>query len=703
MKKNHNLPEDRFNNREISWLLFNQRVLEESENKRHPLLERLRFLSISASNLDEFYSVRVAGLVAMVRQNIMHKNMCNLSAEEQLNLIYSHAEKLMHNQQRIWRDIYTELEHENFKILKETGLNQEQSDYISALFENEIFPLLTPMAIDPAHPFPFIPHQGIALIMTVINKSNGAKNDIIIPVPMSLKRFFRLPHENMYFIAIEDIIIAHISKLFPNYDVDGIGLFKILRDTDIEIEEEAEDLVREFETALRKRRRGNVIRLKVMDYTPEHLQNLVLREYNLRDNGMTLVSHILGMSSLSELITSERKDLLFPPFSPRMPERIRDFNGDIFSAIAAKDFIVHHPYESFDAVVQFIDQAAHDPDVVAIKFTLYRTSKDSPIVKSLIEAAENGKNVTAVVELKARFDEAANIKQARAMERAGVQVVFGFVDWKTHAKLATVIRKENGQLRTYTHIGTGNYHPVTAKIYTDLSLFTINEALGRDAAKIFNFVTGYIEPQDLEEMSVSPLYMKKHLIDMIHQEIAYKKAGKPAMITAKMNSLVDPEIIDELYLASQAGVQIHLNIRGICCLKPQVKGLSENITVQSIVGRFLEHARIVAFANGSEYPSNETKIFMSSADWMPRNLNRRVETLVPLLNETVRQQVLYQILPACFSDNIQSWYLQADGSYKKIVEMKKTKEFSAHAFFMDNPGLSGRGRALKKSKPFVFK
>ncbi|MEM6603247.1 MAG: RNA degradosome polyphosphate kinase, partial [Pseudomonadota bacterium] len=664
-EKNTSLPADRYNNREISWLLFNQRVLEEARNKDNPLFERLRFLSISASNMDEFYSVRVAGLMEIAKQRNNMRNMRGETPSEQLKQIYHKTAIIMEDQQRIFAELNAELKKEGVTLVTCDDLTSDEKDYVGDLFENEIFPLLTPLAIDPAHPFPFIPHEGIALTFSLRSFEGVAAKDIIIPIPLSLKRFYRLPSDKIRFIAIEDIIARHSDRLFPKHAQIDIGMFKILRDTDIDIEEEAEDLVREFETALRKRNRGDIVRLKILKKMPPYLQAIIIDEYSLPGDAIIMVDQMVGLSSLQELIVKERHDLLFKPFSARMPARIRDYGGDIFKAVAANDFLVHHPYESFDSVVQFLQQAADDPDVVAIKFTLYRTSEDSPIVKALIEAAENGKNVTAIVELKARFDEAANIRQARALERAGAHVVFGFMKWKTHAKLATIIRREGAHLRTYTHIGTGNYHPQTAKIYTDISFFTANEALGRDAIKIFNFVTGYIPPQNLEKMSVSPITLKSKLLDLIQTEIKNARQGKPAFMVAKMNSLVDPEIIDALYYAARAGVHIYLNIRGICCLKPGVKGLSENIHVVSLVGRFLEHARMVVFANGGDYGSEQNKIFISSADWMPRNLDRRVESLVPIEDINVKKQIIEHIFPAYFTDNCNAWWLQNDGSYAR--------------------------------------
>lgn len=688
MDKKTYTPKERFINREISWLAFNQRVLDEASNLNHPLFERLRFLSISASNLDEFFSVRVAGLITLSKENTSRMNMRGETSGEQLKDIYLKTDELMQNQQKIWCELKKELFQNGIEILSQSDINSEDMALSEEIFLNEVFPLLTPIAIDPAHPFPFLAHQGMALILNLRNKSTEEENNMVIPLPTTLPRFFRLYPDKHKYITLENIIINNLHLILPNHEELGFGLFKILRDTDIEIEEEAEDLVREFETALRRRRRGDVVRLKIMSYTPENLKKIVFDEYELPKEAVFESEYILGMTSLSQLISNDRPELLFPSYQAHMPTIVKQHNGDIFKAISTRDFIVHHPYETFDIVTKFLEQAAYDPDVVAIKLSLYRTSKDSPIVKALVNAAENGKNVTVVVELKARFDEAANIQQARMMERAGVQVVFGFLEWKTHAKIATVMRRENGKLKTYTHMGTGNYHPVTAKIYTDISLFTVNDAYGRDATKIFNYVTGYIEPQWMEVMELAPVNLKETLLSLIENERKNAGDGKPAFIYAKMNALVDPQVIDALYRASQAGVKIFLNIRGVCCLRPNVEGLSDNIIVKSIVGRFLEHSRISIFANGEEYGHHANRVFISSADWMPRNLDRRIETLIPILDNKVKLEFLEQIMPAFFADNTQSWYLDKDKNYVRATPKKKTQAFCVHNVFMKGLPLS---------------
>ncbi|WP_294326688.1 RNA degradosome polyphosphate kinase [uncultured Sphingomonas sp.] len=692
-------PEARYFNRELSWLAFNRRVLDEACNPDHPLLERLRFLSISATNIDEFFMVRVAGLKGQQNQGVGHESVDGLTPSQQLAAITVDAAGLVDSQQRIWRDIAAALVEADIAVLGADEIHGDTETWLERHFREQVFPVLTPQALDPAHPFPFIPNLGSAMLFDLIRRSDEVEVREVVLLPPAMPRFVRLPGKAARYVAIETILRHFSGLFFPGYTVRASAAFRVIRDSDIELEEEAEDLVLYFRTAIKRRRRGRIIRLEIESGISDELVQLLRDEMGGSDALITETGGFLGIGDLSMLVAEDRPDLKFPPFSPRFPERIREYGGDCFAAIRAKDIVVHHPYETFDVVLAFLKQAAADPDVVAIKQTLYRAGKQSAVVAALVAAAEAGKSVTAVVELKARFDEEQNLNLASVLERAGVQVVYGFIEWKTHAKISMVVRREEQGYRTYCHFGTGNYHPVTARIYTDLSFFTADPVIGRDAAQVFNYITGYVEPQALQQLAISPRDLRNRLEALIEGEIQTARSGGEGSIWLKMNSLVDPALIDKLYEASAAGVQIDLIVRGICCLRPGVPGMSDNIRVKSVVGRFLEHSRIYCFGNGQALPNDDALVYVSSADWMPRNFDRRVEYLLPINNPTVHDQVLDQVMVANLLDTEQTWELGPDGSYRRVA--KGERPFNLHRYFMTNPSLSGRGAAIESGSATV--
>lgn len=695
-------PEDRYFNRELSWLAFNERVLAEASHSAYPLLERLRFLSISGGNLDEFMMIRVAGLAGQVRSGVTETSLDGRTPQQQLTAIREKYRELEERQQTILAELRPQLLEEGIHIVKgRDKLEPEAEEWLRQYFVDHIMPVITPQALDPAHPFPFVGNLGIGALFKLTRKSDSSEIVEMVLIPSALPRFVRVPGEKAVYIAVERLVVRFAHLLFPGFEINGDGVFRVLRDSDIEIEEEAEDLVRYFRSAIQRRRRGRVIMLEIDESFDAEAEEMLRDRLSLERAFITKTEGMLGIVGLEEVVKEDRPDLKFTPYTPRYPERVMEHDGDVFSAIHEKDIVIHHPYESFEVVADFVRQAARDPHVVSIKQSLYRAGQQSPIINALCEAAENGKSVTAVVELKARFDEEQNLHWAGELERAGVQVIYGFIDWKTHAKISMVVRQEEGGYRTYCHFGTGNYHPVTAKIYTDLSYFTSDPALGRDAGKLFNFITGYVEPDHLEKLAISPLNLRDLLLANIDAEIEHARAGKPATIWWKINQITEKTVIDKLYEASAAGVQVVIVCRGICCLRPGVPGLSDNITVKSIIGRFLEHGRIYAFGNGENLPSDRAKVYIASADVMDRNLYRRVEVMVPITNDTVHDQVLDQVLLANLLDTRQSWLLDGEtGEYERVEDEAGVEDagFNCHEYFMTNPSLSGRGGALKDDR-----
>jgi polyphosphate kinase len=691
---------NKYINREISWLKFNLRVLAEASNLKNPILERLKFLSIAANNLDEFFMVRVAGIYNQIKDKVSFLSHDGLTSEKQLERIIIKTKRLLAASNEAWSNLKVDLSKEGILFVSYRDLNKSEKVRLNKIFRENIYPILTPLIIDPSHPFPFVPNKGHFLVMLLNKRNKSKKFFATILIPQNIERFINISNrmDVKKYLSIEHIISNYVNYLFPGYHLNKYTSVRIIRDSDIEFEEEAEDLILYLEKALKKRRRGRIVKLEIRSNADPLLKKFVYKKLEVTEDEVYEMDSFVGVHQIDQIYNKKNTNLVFKSFNPRQVERLKQFNDDYFATIKAKDFIVHHPYETFDAVIQFLTQAAEDPNVIAIKQTLYRTTSDSPIVKALVLAAEKGKSVTAVVEVKARFDEETNISLASTLEKAGVQVVYGFVKLKTHAKASLIIRKEKSKLVSYVHLGTGNYHPVNAKIYTDLSFFSSDKILCEDVEKFFNYITTYAEPKKLKKLILSPFFLRTKLYSLIDQEIENKSKGKHAEIWIKLNSLVDKAMIDKLYKASNAGVKICLFVRGICCLKPGIKGLSENIIVKSIVGRFLEHSRIYCFANGEIMPSRSNLAFFSSADLMTRNLDRRVELLIPIENSTVHEQVLDQIMLANYKDAENSWFLKSDESYEKIKATKKDN-FSAHNYFMKNPSLSGRGSSINLSMP----
>jgi polyphosphate kinase len=679
------LPEH-FINRELSWLEFNARVLEEAQNETNPLLERVKFLAIFASNLDEFFMVRVAGLREQAFDAELPQDppADGLAPLEQLQQISRRAEQLVAQQYACWNEsILPALTTAGIRIHREADLDAKDRRSLDKYFRQSVFPVLTPMAIDPSHPSPRFHNRGLYLA-AMLKRVAGIGPDrlfAVVLVPQVLPRYVPVePDDKQNFVLLEDMIACRLPELFGGYDIVDHATFRITRDMDINLlEQEGDDLLRSIESRLRVRQRTEAVRLEISANMNRALLEMLVGEEEIRCEtnystaGYNEVYSIPGpidMTSMMELVQkADRSDLREATFVPRRPAELSS-GQDLFAEISAHDVLLHHPYDSFTPVVEFIAQAARDPNVLAIKQTLYRTSGDSPIVRALSEAAENGKHVTALVELKARFDEANNIVWARQMERAGVHVVYGFMEFKTHSKLAMVVRQEGKKVRRYVHMGTGNYNPTTALVYTDLGLFTADKMIADDVSAMFNFLTGYSQENEWQKLAVAPMSLRKRTIELIDEQAERAREGKKSRIFAKLNSLVDRRTIESLYRASQAGVPIDLVIRGICCLRPGLPTISENIRVRSIVDRFLEHSRILVFGEGAKQ-----QVFLSSADWMPRNFDRRVEVMYPVEAEDLRWRIVEEIIPAYLQDNCRARVLLADGSYAKAERGTDEPEF----------------------------
>ena len=679
----------RYINRELSWLEFNARVLAEADSPEVPLYERLKFLAIYSSNLDEFFMVRAAGLQAQLKSNVHDVPPDGLTVEQQLYAISERAHEMCAQQCAIWnKRVHPALRDVGLAVLHPDDLTQSALAELDQRFEADIFPVLTPIAIDPAHPFPHLRNKTLNVGIIFAPDNPSAPRYGLVQLPSSLARLVPVKHEKYRraFVTLEELIFRQVKRLFPHLPAQGHFAFRVTRNFDIELDDdEGEDLLLSIQAELRRRERGHAVRLEVEGDCPQDARKWLCRELSLdEERDLYKLEGPLMLENFPSLAKGDdHKELSDPPFRPLYVPPLRD-SEDFFQTISKGDVLLHHPYESFEAVIDFVKQAAEDPNVLAIKQTLYRTGGESPLVSALQRAAELGKQVTVLVELKARFDEASNIEWARALERSGVNVMYGLLGFKTHAKVLLVVRKENERLKRYVHLATGNYNQQTARLYEDVSLFTARESLAEDATSIFNLLTGYSAPEKWNQIIAAPLGMHEAILGLIHREISHARAGKPGRIIAKINSLVDADVIDALYLASQAGVKIDLLIRGICCLRPGVKGVSENIRVQAVIDHYLEHARIFYFENAGDY-----EVYCSSADWMPRNFRRRVEIMFPILDEKIKKRIFEEILQVMAEDNVKTWCLSPDGRYKRVPQ-KKSRPVRSQRVFVEQARLRSR-------------
>jgi polyphosphate kinase len=676
------VPDSPYFNRELSWLAFNERVLHEAADPRTPLLERVRFLSIFSSNLDEFFMVRVAGLRRQAVARISTVPPDGLTPLEQLEAIRNRVDILSLRQRKLLQTLLAELAEKGVRLLRMDELTPGEQSSLDGVFESQIFPILTPLAVDPGHPFPYLSNLSLSLAVEVRDPEHGTEHFARVKVPKSLPRWIPVSGRSNCFVPLEQVIGENLDALFPGMEILGWYAFRITRYSDLEIPnaEEPEDLLAEIEQQVFKRRFGEVIRLEVQDTMPEHLRSLLLDELreddepsmSLGDSDAEPAGHLLDLSDLMSLAAVDLPDLKYPTFTPRTPPELADPDRSIFDVIREHDLLVHHPFDSFPATVErFLETAATDEHVLAIKLTLYRTSGDTEIVRALTQAAQRGKQVAVLVELKARFDEANNITWARQLESFGVHVAYGSANYKTHTKLAMVVRREADGIRRYIHVGTGNYNSKTARLYTDLGFFTCSPSVGADVSDLFNSLTGYARQRYYRKLLVAPANMKDRFLELIEREVMHAHAGRLARIVVKMNSLVDADVIDALYRASQAGVTVDLIVRGICCLRPQVPGMSDNIRVVSVVGRFLEHSRLFYFHNG-----DAPEYYLGSADWMPRNFLRRVEAVVPVESQVLHER-LRSLIDTLLRDNRQAWDLRANGSW--VQRVPDGEEHATHA------------------------